>query len=154
MTDFHIRPLVATDRDQWQSLWDGYCHFYETVLTARVTESTWQRLLTPDYPVHGRIAVRGERLVGFAHHVLHPSTWKEAESCYLEDLFVAPEERGAGIGRAMIDDLLALCKAKGWSRLYWHTNQSNARARALYDSYVPVDPFVRYRIALDPPLTE
>ncbi len=54
--------------------------------------------------------------------------------------------RGHGVGRALIDDLRTLCKTRGWNRLYWHTNEGNARARALYDSYGPADGFVRYTV--------
>lgn len=56
--------------------------------------------------------------------------------------------RGHGIGRALIDDLRTLARARGWKRLYWHTGRDNARARALYDSYTPEDGHVRYRMTL------
>ena len=56
--------------------------------------------------------------------------------------------RGAGAGRALIDDLFSLAKAKAWSRLYWHTDTGNTTARRLYDSYIKADDFVRYRITL------
>jgi hypothetical protein len=45
-----------------------------------------------------------------------------------------------------MDDLVSTCKAKGWSRLYWHTSEQNRTARALYDSYVESDGHIRYRI--------
>ncbi|MDN5787421.1 MAG: GNAT family N-acetyltransferase [Pseudorhodobacter sp.] len=47
-----------------------------------------------------------------------------------------------------MDDLIAICRENGYSRLYWHTDEANARARALYDSYAPYDGHVRYRIKL------
>jgi hypothetical protein len=46
-----------------------------------------------------------------------------------------------------LDDLVLLCKQHGWSRLYWHTNEQNKTARALYDSYVESDGHIRYRIS-------
>lgn len=70
------------------------------------------------------------------------------EDCYLEDMFVAPDARGRGIARALIDDLAALARAKGWRRLYWHADQANAPARRLYDSYVQADGHIRYRMVL------
>ncbi|OYX22644.1 MAG: hypothetical protein B7Z10_12885 [Rhodobacterales bacterium 32-66-7] len=70
------------------------------------------------------------------------------EDCYLEDLFVSPDARGHGLGRALIDDLITLARAKGWARLYWHTNEANTRARALYDQYVQSDGHIRYRLPL------
>ena len=81
-------------------------------------------------------------------NVLHEGTWSAAPICYLEDLFVAPEARGAGIGRALISDLIAVGKVRGWSRLYWHTKSGNSEARRLYDRFVAADDFCRYRLVL------
>ena len=53
-----------------------------------------------------------------------------------------------GVGRALITDLQALAKANGWQRLYWHTDEGNATARRLYDSFTPSDGHVRYRMKL------
>jgi GNAT superfamily N-acetyltransferase len=66
--------------------------------------------------------------------------------CYLEDLFVDGAIRGKGTGRALMDDLIAICAEKGWSRLYWNTDENNHRAQKLYDSYVKSDGHIRYRI--------
>jgi ribosomal protein S18 acetylase RimI-like enzyme len=85
---------------------------------------------------------------GFAIHLHHPSTWVLTGDCYLEDLFVAPKARGQGLGRALIDDLITLARARGWSRLYWHTRVDNTKARALYDQYVATDGHIRYRLPL------
>ena len=58
------------------------------------------------------------------------------------------DARGHGIGRALIEDLLALARDRGWSRMYWHTNVSNQTARRLYDGFAKADDFVRYRMIL------
>ncbi|MCF3642440.1 GNAT family N-acetyltransferase, partial [Rhizobium sp. TRM95111] len=95
-----------------------------------------------------RVAVDEGGMAGFAVHHHHDSTWVMTPDCYLEDLFLAERARGRGIGRALIDDLVAICRVRGWSRLYWHTNRDNARARKLYDSYAQEDGHVRYRLKL------
>jgi ribosomal protein S18 acetylase RimI-like enzyme len=66
--------------------------------------------------------------------------------CYLEDIFVAPEARGRGAGRALIEKLVALGKEEGWRRIYWHTHEGNDRARRLYDSIVERTDYIRYDI--------
>ena len=43
---------------------------------------------------------------------------------------------------------MALARAKGWHRLYWHTDATNTTARKLYDSFIPTDGNVRYRLTL------
>ena len=94
------------------------------------------------------IAEANGKPVGFAIWFYNYSTFKGRHGIYLEDLFVSDSARGKGVGRALIDDLIALSKARGWQRLYWHTDERNARARALYDSYAPYDGHVRYRLTL------
>lgn len=142
-----IRDATAQDEAAWRSLWSAYLAFYRVDLAPAVTARTWERLMAPTAPLKGRLACDGATLLGFALHHHHCSTWVMGEDCYLEDLFVADAARGKGVGRALIDDLIALSKARGWHRLYWHTDEDNARARALYDSYAPSDA-VRYRLKL------
>jgi GNAT superfamily N-acetyltransferase len=86
--------------------------------------------------------------LAFAIHLHHSSTWVAGDDCYLEDLFVSEAARGHGLGRALIDDLMAIARARGWHRLYWHTDEGNTRARKLYDSYAPPDGHIRYRLKL------
>ncbi len=147
-SDVAIRYVEEADAQPWRALWAGYNAFYEAGIAEDITRSTWSRLLDPSSPMLGRLALHRGVPVGFTNAVLHPSTWTASPSCYLEDLFVDPNIRGAGIGRRLIDDLVALCRANGWSRLYWHTRSGNARARRLYDSYGPADDFVRYQLEL------
>jgi ribosomal protein S18 acetylase RimI-like enzyme len=139
-----IRDLSAADENAWRALWDGYCAFYETVVPAEVTAVTWRRLLDPESPLEGLVAEQDGEVIGFVNCVLHPTTWGTAETCYLEDLFVSPAARGTGAGRALIDAVLARARARGLDNVYWHTRESNARARALYDSFTQADDFVRY----------
>ncbi len=148
MTDFTIRDATTADEAGWRKLWQAYLTFYDHPLPETTTAFTWARLMSPESPLNARLALAGDRVAGFAIRQHHPSTWVEGDDCYLEDLFVDETLRGAGIGRALIDDLAALARARGWKRLYWHTGRDNARARALYDSYVPEDGHVRYRLTL------
>jgi GNAT superfamily N-acetyltransferase len=143
-----IIDLAPQHRDGFLALWQGYLAFYDVDLPPATTEATWARLMDPASPVKARVALVDGVPQGFAIHLHHPSTWVPGDDCYLEDLFVAEAARGLGLGRALIDDLRALAQVRGWHRLYWHTNEGNARARALYDSYVPSDGHIRYRLKL------
>jgi len=67
-------------------------------------------------------------VVGIANCVVHETTSKIKPICCLQDLFVAPAHRSAGIGKRLIDHPVAEMKSQGWSRLYWHTRKNNYRA--------------------------
>ena len=143
-----IRDAAPQDEAQWRALWAQYLAFYEVDLAPEITARTWARLMEAGSPLSGRFAFENNVMQGFALHHHHCSTWVLGEDCYLEDLFVSGQARGKGVGRALIDDLKALATARGYHRLYWHTDEGNARARALYDSYAPYDGHVRYRLKL------
>jgi len=142
-----IRDAAAGDKAGWLDLWQGFLDFYDQSLDPAITDFTWTRLMDPASPLKMRLAEDGG-LSGFAIHQHHPSTWVMGDDCYLEDLFVAPAARGRGAGRALLADLQTLARARGWHRLYWHTDAHNTTARALYDSLVPADGAIRYRLRL------
>lgn len=143
-----IRNAEAGDLEAWLPLWKGYCDFYRVTIAEDITRSTWARILDPMTDLNARMALSDGKLVGFAHHVTHATTWDRRPTCYLEDLFTAPAARGLGVARALLDDLVALGKAKDWASIYWITAEDNATARKLYDSYTGKDEFVRYSIGL------
>ncbi|MCY1125854.1 GNAT family N-acetyltransferase [Frigidibacter sp. RF13] len=143
-----IRDMTAADEADWRRLWAGFLAYYDIELAPGITDFTWTRLLDPANPLTARMAYLDGRAMGFAIHQLHPSTWVMGEDCYLEDLFVAEEARGRGIGRALIEDLKALSRAKGAKRLHWFTDNENSRARALYDQLAESDGHIRYRTTL------
>ena len=142
-----IRPTQSRDEPAWRALWDGYNRFYEHDLPEAITRSTWSRILDPSSPMHGVVVEAADgAVIAFANYVLHDSTWTSAPVCYLEDLYVDVNRRANGIGRMVIDWLIAEMQSKGWSELYWITRENNYRARALYDTYTPHGGYVRYLI--------
>ncbi len=143
-----VRDIQEADAQDWRRLWAGYNDFYESSLPTEVTEHTLRNLLDPASSLIGRIAEMDGRVAGFSVSVLHESSWTTSPTCYLEDLFVDPDFRGGGVGRALIQDLIDLGRMRGWSQLYWVTRATNERARRLYDKFVQADNFVRYRLTL------
>jgi len=73
--------------------------------------------------------------IGFANDIVHDGTWSIESVCCLEDLYVDRERRARGVGRLLIDWLIAEMIRNGWAKLYWITRETNYRARALYDTY-------------------
>jgi len=143
---FTVRRLEPADRPQWDALWRGYLDFYKTSIPDNVSDVTWQRLLDPDGPIHGFCAARDDgKILGIVHYLFHPVTWAAGPRCYLEDLFTAPEARGKGVGRALIQAVYDEADKAGADQVYWLTLEFNAVARSLYDKVAKATPFIKYR---------
>lgn len=144
-----VRPLEAGDRARWDVLWQGYLTFYESSVPDEITDLTWQRLLNLDEEPYGFAAVDDAgQVIGITHYIFHRSTWTDGWYCYLEDLFVDPEVRGSGAGRALILAVEAEARNKDCKRLYLNTQDFNTTARALYDKVMTKSPFIQYRTVL------
>ncbi|MBL8506380.1 MAG: GNAT family N-acetyltransferase, partial [Methylobacillus glycogenes] len=87
--------------------------------------------------------------LGFAHYIIHRSTWAVNNFCYLEDLFVAPEVRGKNIGKQLIEYVQQQAKDIQCARLYWHTQESNHVAQKLYDWVAEKPGIIEYRMRLE-----
>ena len=142
-----IRPITLSDKARWLELFKEYVIFYKSKVSDEQFELTWQRIHS-DFNMYGLIAELVGQIVGIAHYIFRPSTWEVEDFCYLEDLFVDPKVRGAGVGRALISELEKIATAKGSKRLYWTTAPDNEVARKLYDKASITD-FVHYRIFLN-----
>jgi GNAT superfamily N-acetyltransferase len=145
MSAIEVRPLVEEDRAAWEPLWQGYLTFYERSLEPGITDTTWTRFHEADEPLFALGAFVGGRLVGFATYLFHRSTWSISDRCYLEDLYVADNARGSGVGRALIEAVAAKARDAGASRLYWLTHETNRTAQALYDKVAARSGFIQYR---------
>lgn len=144
-----IRMLEPGDRAVWTALWTDYLRFYETTLPAEVFEATWQRLHDAAEPMWGALSLdETGKPVGLVHYIYHRTAWAIGDTCYLQDLFVAPGQRKSGHGRALIAHVVDAAKARGAVRVYWHTNEANATARRLYDAVAVYAGFVQYQIRL------
>jgi GNAT superfamily N-acetyltransferase len=137
-----VAALAAADHGRWLELARGYKAFYKTVVTEAQYARAWRRLLDEDR-VHGLGARLDGELVGITHYFLHTATWHD-KVCYLQDLFVDPKVRGRGVARALIEAVAAAARARGAERMYWHTQDHNAVARALYDKVAKHNHFIRY----------
>jgi len=147
-----VRPVRRDDYDRWLPLWDGYNEFYgragETALAPEITATTWARFFDAYEPVNAFVAERGDRLVGLVHHILHRSTTMIAPVLYLQDLFTAPDTRGQGVGRMLIEAVYDHARIVGAARVYWMTHETNATAMRLYDQVAERPGFVMYRRAI------
>lgn len=141
-----IRPLRAADEEDWRRLWTAYLEFYQTAVPEAVYQATFARLLSGEpHEFHGLVAERDGRLIGLTHYLYHRHCWKIEHVVYLQDLYVDPEARGTGAGRALIEAVYAAADAAGCPTVYWLTQDFNAPARQLYDRVATLTPFIKYQ---------
>lgn len=140
-----VRDLREDDRAGWDPLWRGYLEFYGAAIDDNVTDLTFRRLLDPEQDMFCLVGELDGVLAGIVQCVLHRSTWTAGPYCYLQDLFVAPDARDRGVGRALIEAVYARADHLGAARVYWLTHETNATARVLYDSVAVRSGFIQYR---------
>ncbi|MGW7680909.1 GNAT family N-acetyltransferase [Kribbella sp. NPDC054772] len=141
-----IDRLGPSDRAAWQTLFAGYNEFYGRTMPDAFFDEAWLRFERDD-EVHALGAYLDGQLVGIVHFLTHAST-TAADSCYLQDLFTAPEARGQGAARALIQAVTTWAKDHDCARVYWSTHESNTTARHLYDQVAENRGFILYSIPL------
>jgi GNAT superfamily N-acetyltransferase len=143
-----VRSANQDDYPSWRSLWDGYNAFYHregaTALAEEITRQTWARIHDKHEPVDALVAEHEGKMVGIAHIVIHRSTTRLADVCYLQDLFTSPAARGQGVARALIEAVYLHAQTKGGCRVYWQTHETNHIARTLYDHVAQHKGFIVY----------
>jgi GNAT superfamily N-acetyltransferase len=96
----------------------------------------------------GHVAVVDGEVVGCSLWFLNFSTWRGVHGIYLEDLYVKPEHRGSGLGRALLVTLAAESIRLGYARLEWAVLDWNEPSIAFYRSLgaVPMDEWTVFRL--------
>jgi GNAT superfamily N-acetyltransferase len=97
---------------------------------------------------HGLICEQDGVPVGFAVYFFSYSTWLGKHGIYLEDLYVSPEHRKLGAGKALLRHLAQLAVAKGCGRMEWAVLDWNTPAMEFYEAFGarPKDDWVCYRL--------
>jgi GNAT superfamily N-acetyltransferase len=94
------------------------------------------------------VEVDGE-IAGLAIWFLNYSTWQGKHGIYLEDLFIRPQYRGRGFGKALLKHLAAICEERGYGRFQWWVLDWNEPAIEFYKSLgaVAMDEWTVYRVS-------
>lgn len=139
-----IRKVAPGDRAGWDTLYAAYAAFYEVAQTNEMRDRVWGWLMDDAHEVQGLIALRDARPVGLAHIRPFARPLAAAKGLFLDDLFVAPEGRGAAVGAALIAETEAQAQRCGASVVRWITADDNYRARGLYDRLAERTMWVTY----------
>ena len=126
-----VRRAEAADAEAIGRLLHDFNEEYEDFtpgpekVAARIRE-----LLTGDDTV---VLLAGDGPDGLAVMRFRPSIWIEALECYLAELYVVPDKRGRGIGRALMDEVMRVARAQGAGHIELNTSDDDVAARALYE---------------------
>jgi GNAT superfamily N-acetyltransferase len=109
-------------------------------------------LFAPDPAAYALVAEADGEVVGFALYFRNFSTWEGVHGLYLEDLYVMPEHRGAGHGKALLSHLAAVAAERGYARLEWAVLDWNQPSIEFYRSLgaVAMDEWTVYRLTGEP----
>lgn len=149
MTDLTIRPATVEDTDLILHFVRELAIYEKAEHEVLATPAHVQRTLFNDNPkVFGLICLDGDTPVGFAVYFFNYSTWQGRHGLYLEDLYVSPDSRGQGAGKALLAHLARIAVERDCGRFEWSVLDWNAPSIAFYDSLgaEPQNEWIRYRL--------
>lgn len=130
-----IAPVSAEQFEELLPLIAAYQRFYEVDdIDEDRNRAFFRRFIAPSEEGLLLGAREDGRLVGHACLYWHKSSLLAAETVLLYDLFVVPEARGRGVGRALIEASAEIARGRGAAQLEWTTAPDNHTAQRLYDS--------------------
>ncbi len=118
-----------------------------------VTETQLQTaLFGPEPKVFAHVVAEDGELVGCAIWFLNFSTWNGVHGIYLEDLYVTPDARGRGVGKALLAHLARLARERRCARLEWSVLDWNEPSIGFYRSLgaIPMEEWTIYRLVGEP----
>jgi GNAT superfamily N-acetyltransferase len=154
--DERIRRARPDDVPAIVDLVYGLAEYERAPDECRLTAEQLQTALFGEKPaVFCHVAETGGEVVGCALWFLNFSTWRGVHGIYLEDLFVRPEQRGSGLGKALLIALAQECVSNGYERLEWSVLDWNTPAIDFYKSLgaLPQDEWTTFRLT-DTALTQ
>lgn len=150
MPEVEIRPATAEDAPLILSLIHELAEYEKLSHEVVATEETLRETLFGERPfAEVLLAFVGEEPAGFALFFHNFSTFLGKPGIYLEDLYVRPEHRGAGAGRALLSRLARLTVERGCGRLEWWVLDWNEPSIGFYESLGAraMDDWTVYRVA-------
>jgi GNAT superfamily N-acetyltransferase len=144
-----IRPATAADAATIRRLIHELAAFERAPEAVENTPENLAGQLEADPPPFGcLVAERDGEVVGFALHFFNYSTWTGRQGLYVEDLYVTPEARGAGAGKALFLALAGIARERGCGRMEWSVLDWNRGAIDFYRSFgaKPMDEWTTFRL--------
>ena len=150
--NFAIRAATAADVPIILELIRALATYERAPNDVTATEDGLNKVLFGEKPAaEVLLAFENETAVGFAVFFHNFSTWLGRPGLYLEDLFVRPEDRGKGYGRALLIHLAKIARDRGCGRMEWAVLDWNEPAIQFYRKLgaKPMDEWTVFRLTRD-----
>ncbi|MCW1935466.1 GNAT family N-acetyltransferase [Pseudomonas sp. MDMC_285] len=145
----HIRPATPEDAELILRFITDLA-IYEKAEHEVKTDAAGIRdsLFAEGSTAHGLICENDGQPIGYAVYFFNYSTWLGKHGLYLEDLYVSPDARGLGAGKALLHHLAQLAVARGCGRFEWSVLDWNTPAIDFYESFGarPQSEWIGYRL--------
>ena len=151
-TEFQIRPATVNDLSIVLQLIRDLAEYERAPNDVVATEEGLREVLFGERPsAEVVLAMEGDNAVGFAVFFHNFSTWLGRPGLYLEDLFVRPDSRGKGYGRALLVHLAEIARKRGCGRMEWAVLDWNEPAIKFYRSLgaAPNEEWTIFRLTSD-----
>jgi GNAT superfamily N-acetyltransferase len=124
-----VRQLRRKDHTAWLPLWQAN---NDNQLPRQQADGTWKKITTKSDPLFGLGLWLDGALIGILQYSLHAVTARTTDVCFMQDIFIAPEQRRQGFAKIFLGELFVLAKAKDWAWVYWFALESDQAAQTLY----------------------
>lgn len=145
-----IRPATINDADEILAMIYELALYEKAPEEAKATrEQIIESFFSADPKVFCEIVEENGAIAGCAIWFLNYSTWQGKHGIYLEDLFVRPQYRGRGFGKALLKHLAAICEDRGYGRFQWWVLDWNTPSIDFYKSLgaIAMDEWTVYRVS-------
>ena len=152
MTDINIREASSNDCALILEFIKGLAEYEKALAEVKTSEQDLRTALFCDHPkAFALVCSIGDTPVGFALYFFNYSTWTGKFGLFLEDLYISPEHRGSGAGKALLKHLAQLAIAKDCGRFEWNVLDWNEPSIKFYESFgaKAQNEWVGYRLAGD-----
>jgi GNAT superfamily N-acetyltransferase len=154
MPDPRIRPIAPADVPAVTQMVYDLAEYERLREECHLTpEQLHAALFGPQPALFGLVGIQSggdteQGIVGYALYFLNFSTWEGVHGIYLEDLYVRPDHRGSGLGKALLVALAGIATERGYARVEWSVLDWNTPSIDFYASIgaEPMDGWTVFRL--------
>jgi ribosomal protein S18 acetylase RimI-like enzyme len=142
-----VSKAKMKDKEGWEHLYQQYAEFYKMPMERHTLDTVWGWILNDEEEFYCIVARDwNQKPIGFMHFRAMLSPLRGAKIGFLDDLFVASDNRGSGTVERLFEELDSTAQQQGWPFVRWITADDNVRAQAVYNKLSDRTAWVTYQL--------